>query len=232
MRPVRNYTLPRAADADGIATSQTPGAAGDLTLDGALVSGGEAVIRQTGKDSSGRPYSRHGQLATITSAGDDSGRTFTVYGTDAEGNTRTEEITGANAGAATGVVYWSSVTRIAVDAATAGAVTAGIAVTGAFGIVPVDHYIGDGIALAVIISDTMTYTVENTQDNIWAQTYRDGWQWRPETGNWLDHGSADFVSATASADGNYQFVPAATRCKWSAWTSGTIEQQVISARSC
>ena len=232
MRPVRNYTLPRAADADGIATSQTPGAAGDLTLDGALVSGGIAYIRQTGTDSNGRPYSRHGQLVTITSAADDSGRTFTVYGTDAEGNVRTEEITGANAGVATGTVYWAEVTQIAVDAATAGAVTAGIAVTGAFGVVPLDHYIGDGVALAVDIGGTMTYTIEDTQDNIWAQTWRDGWQWRPETGKWFDHDSTDFVSATADAKGNYQFVPTATRCKWSAWTSGTIEQQVISARAC
>lgn len=230
MRPVRQYTLPRAADADGIAASQTPSGAGDLTLDGALVSAGVAYIRQTGTDSGGRPYGRHGQYVTITSAGNDSGRTFTVYGTDADGAVRTESITGENAGTATGTVYWAEVTQIAVDAATAGAVTAGIAVTGAFGIVPLDHYIGDGVALSVQISGTMTYTVEDTQDDINAQTWRDGWQWRPETGNWLNHDDSNLVAATADAKGNYQFVPIATRCKWSAWTSDEIEFQVTSAR--
>lgn len=230
MRPVRNYTLPRAADADGLATTQTPSAAGDLTLDGALVSDGVGYIRQTGSDSTGRKYSRHGQLVTITSAGNDSARTFTVYGTTAEGRVRSEAITGANAGVATGTIYFAEVTQIAVDDATAGAVTAGIAVTGAFGVVPLDHYIGDGVALSVQISGTMTYTVEDTQDYVFAQTWKDGWEWKPETGNWLNHDDANLVAATADAKGNYQFVPVATRCKWSAWTSGTIEQQVISAR--
>ena len=107
MRPVRNYTLPRAADPDGIATSQTPGAAGDLTLNGALVSDGVATIKQTGSDANNRPYSRHGQLVTITSAGDDSGRTFTITGETAEGGIRSEEVTGANAGAATSTNYFS-----------------------------------------------------------------------------------------------------------------------------
>lgn len=99
-----------AADQDGFAASQTPVAAGNLTLNGALTSGGA--------------YSGLGRIVTITSAADDSGRTFTVTGTARDGST-SEDITGANAGTATGTQFWTSITSIAVDAATAGAVQAG-----------------------------------------------------------------------------------------------------------
>lgn len=230
MRPVRIYTLPRAADADGVATTQSLASAGDLTLDGALVTDGTAYIMQTGADSDGRPYNRHGQNVTITSAGNDSGITFTVYGMTPEGKVHSETLTGGNVAAVTTSAYFSTVTRIAASGATAGNVTAGIAVTGATPVIPLDHYIGEGVALAAIVGNTMTYTVEDTQDNIWAQTWRDGWEWNPETGNWQDHDSADFQAATATAKGNYEFVPTATRAKWSAWTSGTFEFQVISPR--
>ena len=78
---------PTAVDADGICASQTPLAAGNLTINGALASGGTVTLNAA-------------QLITITSAGNDSGRTFTVYGTDVEGDLQTEAVTGANAGTA------------------------------------------------------------------------------------------------------------------------------------
>jgi hypothetical protein len=103
----------QALDADGISTAASLGAAGNLTLGGALTSGGSATF-----DS--------GRIITILSAGDDSGRTFTVTGTDVNGDAQTEEITGANAGTATGSKHFKTVTQIAIDAASAGNVSAGI----------------------------------------------------------------------------------------------------------
>ena len=231
MRPVRIYTLPRANDADAIATSQSASGAGELTLDGTLVDDGVAYIMQTGTDSDGRSYSRHGQKVSITSSGDDSGLTFTITGMTPEGKTQSEDVTGPNATETATSAYYSTVTKVEVDGATAGTVEIGIDVDGVTPVVVLDHYARDGVALAGIVGGTMTYTVEDTQDYVFATVQRDGWEWKPENGNWQDHDSSDFVSATATAKGNYEFVPAATRAKWSSWSSGTFEFQVISARN-
>ncbi len=102
-----------ALDADGISVAATLGAAGNLTLGGALTSGGSATFNA-------------GRIVTLLSAGDDSSRTLTVTGTDVNGDAQTEEITGANAGTATGSKYFKTVTQIAIDAASAGNVSAGI----------------------------------------------------------------------------------------------------------
>jgi hypothetical protein len=103
-----------ALDADGISASQTPadGGAQSLTITGALASGGVAAISPP----------RH---VAITSAGDDSGRTFTVTGTNESGQAITETVTGADTGAAVTKNNFATVTAIAVDDDTAAAVTAG-----------------------------------------------------------------------------------------------------------
>jgi hypothetical protein len=104
-----------AADADGVCQSQTP-AAGDeqnLTINGALSSGGVATFVAA-------------RLITIASASDDSARTFTVTGTDVNGNVQTETIAGP-ATTVTGTLYFRTVTQVTVDDDTAGAITVGMA---------------------------------------------------------------------------------------------------------
>ena len=103
----------QALDADGISVAATLSGSGNLTLGGALTSRGSATF-----DS--------GRVVTLLSAGDDSGDTFTVTGTDVNGDAQTEEITGANAGTATGTKYFKTVTQISTDGASAGNVSAGI----------------------------------------------------------------------------------------------------------
>lgn len=230
MRPVRIYALPRAVDADGIAEAQTPGGAGSLTLDGALAADGVAVVSRSDTDASGRPYSRIGQTVTVTSDGDDSGVTLTVTGLDQDGQEYSEEITGPNATSASSTGHFSEVTGVVISGAGTGSITVGIAATFATPTTPLDHYIGDGIAQAVVLGGTATYTVQHTFDNVQVQTWKDGYSWNAAGGNWLDHDSSEFVDGTATADGNYQFVPKATRLKCTAWTSGTVEYDVISAR--
>ena len=103
-----DFGTPNVLDADGYAKSQSPSGAGNLTLDGALA--GTADVARN---------------VTITSGGDDRARTFTVYGTDHYGVTLVETITGVNNNVAAGKKAFKTVTRIAVDDATAAAVTAG-----------------------------------------------------------------------------------------------------------
>ena len=108
-----------ALDADGISVAASIGSATTLTLGGALTSGGS----YTSGDNIG-------QLITITSAGDDSGITFTIVGTNAVGDAQTEVLTGADTDVATSSGYFNTVASITTSASTDAAVTAGVTGTG------------------------------------------------------------------------------------------------------
>ena len=103
----------QALDADGISTAAAVGNNAALTIGGALASGGSCTF-----DS--------GRVVTILSAGDDSAKSFTVVGTDVNGDSQTESITGANAGTATGTSYFKTITSITAVGNPAGNVSAGI----------------------------------------------------------------------------------------------------------
>ena len=106
-------------DADGISTTASISGAAALTINGTLTSGGS----YTSGDNIG-------QLITITSAGDDTGITFTIVGTDAVGDAQTEVVTGANTTVATSSGYFNTVASITTSASSAAAVTAGVTGTG------------------------------------------------------------------------------------------------------
>ena len=102
-----------ALDADGISAAASVGNNAALVLGGALASGGAVSLS-------------HGRLVTILSAGDDSGISFTVVGTDVDGDAQTESITGANAGTATGSSYFLTISSITAVGNPAGNVSAGV----------------------------------------------------------------------------------------------------------
>tara|TARA_R100001143_G_scaffold41547_1_gene37661 strand:- start:8364 stop:8978 length:615 start_codon:yes stop_codon:yes gene_type:complete len=102
-----------ALDADGISTAAAVGEDAALTIGGALASGGSVTLS-------------HGRIVTILSAGDDSGISFTVVGTDVNSDAQTESITGANAGTATGSSYFLTITSITAVGDPAGNVSAGV----------------------------------------------------------------------------------------------------------
>ena len=102
-------------DADGLVTSTDIGAAGDYTINGAL------------KDSN----DLNGVIHIVSAAADESGSTFTITGTDYDGNVQTETLVGpaANTLEVSGSKVFKTVTNINVDA-NAGAVTIGVHATG------------------------------------------------------------------------------------------------------
>jgi hypothetical protein len=102
-----------ALDADGISVAASVGNNAALTIGGALASGGSVTLS-------------HGRVVTILSAGDDSGISFTVTGTDVNGDAQTESITGANADTATGSKYFLTVSGISAVGNPAGNVSAGV----------------------------------------------------------------------------------------------------------
>lgn len=154
MRPISfiwgNYT---AAVANSIALTQTPLAAGDLALAGALATGGIATLVLSGQ-------------VTITSAGNDSGKTFTIYGTNNSGSIVSEAITGGNAAAVTSALSYKTITRIAVSAATAAAVTAGNAQSGNTDWIPLDIYNPNQVTnISATVTGTINYTVQYTNED-------------------------------------------------------------------
>ena len=104
-----------ALDADGLSTAAAVGNNAALTLGGALTSGG-AYTADTGT----------ARQITLLSASDDSGITFTVVGTDVNGDALSETVTGANAGTATSSGYFNTVDSITTSASSAGNVSAGV----------------------------------------------------------------------------------------------------------
>ena len=147
-------------DANGICVDQTTGAAGSLTLDGALVSGGVATATAA-------------QIISIEGAGNSATVVFTITGTDADGNSRSEDVTGLNANTVTTTGYFKTVTAISVDAAITG--NAEIGWLAADGMVtktvPLD-YRQNGFAATVGFNELVTgmtlsgqYTLDDPQDS-------------------------------------------------------------------
>jgi hypothetical protein len=140
------------AAANNIALSQTPLAAGNLTLNGALVVGGVAFLDTP-------------RRVIVTSAGNDSGVTFTAYGTDWSGQAIQASVAGAAIGAADFGVSFTTVTRITTSAATAAVITVGTNTIADSRPIALDPF-GFGPALVhAVISGTVNYTVRSSQDN-------------------------------------------------------------------
>ena len=102
-----------ALDADGICASQTSGAtASTLTINGAKASGGVATLNSA-------------RQITLASAANLADKTFTITGTDANGDALTESLTGPNNSTVTSTKHFLTVTEIAFTDGTSGTMTAG-----------------------------------------------------------------------------------------------------------
>ena len=159
MRPrVISISPYAAADADAVATSQTPAAGGiqELTIDGAFATGGVATMDAN-------------RQVVITAAADDSARVFVVTGTDGKGNTIVEAVAGPNATTASTVRAFATVTSVKVDDDTAGAIQVGTLAVVSTDWFPLDYLQSDfQIGLSLIIGGALTpdFDVELTLDNI------------------------------------------------------------------
>lgn len=102
-----NFGAPSAAAAASVAAVQLVGAAGNLTLNGSLVSSGVATL----------DVPRNATLTVATT--NHSARTFTIYGTDEYGVAMVENIAGPNNNTVAGLKAFKKITRVAVDGAIA-----------------------------------------------------------------------------------------------------------------
>lgn len=144
----------QAINANGIAQSQSPGGAGNLTLNGSLVTAGVANLVTP-------------QFVGITSGGDDTGITFTITGTDRYGRTQTETISGGNTTLAQTTKNFLTVSRIAISGASAGTVVAGINATGTTAPLIVDRFVNPGnYSVALVFTGVATSSIEISYDDL------------------------------------------------------------------
>jgi hypothetical protein len=112
--PIFIYDIvPATLDADGIAQAQAVAGAGNLTINGALASGGVAT------------FDVPRGVSVTSSNGGDTTQTATVYGTDAYGVSIQENIAFNGAATISGKKAFKTVTRVAISAALAGNGSAG-----------------------------------------------------------------------------------------------------------
>lgn len=92
--------------------------------------------------------------------------------------------------------------------------------------IPLDTYRGPfnvGIGVVLSAGATLTYTVEHTFDDVFAQGFD------PATATWF--ANSGLTARTASLDGNYAFPVTAVRLRVSSHTEGTATMTVIQAGS-
>lgn len=106
-----------ANDRDGVCASQTPGGSGNLTINGALASGGSVNFTTAA--------SEQPRLVTFFGTGNEAGKTFTITGTDYLGTAQTEVVNGPNNSTVSSTKYFNTITQIAVSAGTAAAIEVG-----------------------------------------------------------------------------------------------------------
>jgi len=202
MRPYV-YTLgPIAtADANGIAQAQNPAGAGELTLNGALVVDGVALLGDA-------------RRVLITAAADESDRTFTITGTDWFGNSISEEITGPNATTTYTNSDFLTVTSVVTSGAGSGNIEIGTNDIASSPPMILDYMARPQVSLQVAVTGTVNWTVQQTLDNVFNVDEEDI--------VWLDHSDTNMVAQTVNRQGNYAFVPFATRITLNSGTGSLV----------
>lgn len=189
-----------APSATNIRTASAIGGAGAVTLNGSLVSGGVATLDQP-------------RRVLFTSAGNDSGITFTIMGTDWNNSPVSEVLAGANATTTYTVYDYKTVTSIVTSGASAGNVSIGTNGIASSRPVFLDTYADSSTYIQADTggSSAITYTIQlsgdnpnNSQIGIGADTYVNT--------RWINSGTAALVNATSSVNANQAGIPTMIRC--------------------
>lgn len=198
-----------AADANGIALSQSPAGAGDLTLAGAEV---------TTNPNTGLPewYADVPRVVSVTSDADDSGNTFTITAENLLGQAVTEVIAGPDGTPTStdGTTLLRRIISIAISGAAVGNITVGTTDAVNTPWIPVNtHVTPVNVGFSVVLNTaTVTYTVQHTLDDV---------QDSGITPDALDH--TDVAAETTTQYGDYAFPIRALRLEMTGFSAGTVE---------
>jgi hypothetical protein len=204
MRPLTVTVGPlAAASANAICLSQTPNA-GNLTLNGALVSGGVATLDNP-------------RRVLITTAGNESAKTFTITGTNYNGLGQSETLTGPNVGTVQSVLDYKTITSVSISANAAGAVTVGTSDVASSPWVRFDDYAPSLVSIQCTVSGSVTYSVQQTLQDPNSPT-------DPVAATaltWINTSDTAAVNAKASLQTSYQYAPTFARITTTAGAGST-----------
>lgn len=212
MQPINASVGPlTAADDNGIAESQATIGAANLTLNGALVTGGVAVMDVP-------------RRVVITSGGNDSSITFTVYGTTFNDVSVVEVLAGTNGSASISKVDFKTVTRIATSGGTSlSGVIAGTNGSAGSRWVRLDSWADAKTAIQCDAVGTVNYTVQVTMEDPNDPVAPIG----IASVSWINTNDTDAVNAIGDVFTNFSWSPTYARILLNSGTgyvSGTFAQ--------
>lgn len=175
----------QATDTDGICASQSPAAAGNVLINGAFASGGVATLSAA-------------HIITISTASNDTAKSWIITGTNADGLIRSETITGVNATTVNSTLYYKTITNI--ELVGGGATTLIVGVTSTNGCVSESIKMdykdcpNTWSSLYCVLGGTGTYTVQDSGDDVQSTG-------TASRSTWFNHSS--LVAQTSSANSYY-----------------------------
>ena len=210
-----------AASANNIAQSQSPGA-GAIVLNGSTVVNGVAILDVA-------------RRVLLTSGGNDSAITFTVKGTDWNGNTQSETLAGGNAAAVATALDFASITGVTHTGSVAGTLTIGTNGVASTRPVFLDEYSYAPTSVQIDVTGTVNYTVQQSLDD----------PNQPGTGsqttigpgllgqgafsiNWVNSSDAATINATTTVVSFFAYVPKLVRVVLNSGT-GSVKLKVLQA---
>jgi len=149
----------------------------------------------------------------FTSAGNDSGITFTITGTDWNNNPVSEVLTGANATSVYTLYDYKTVTSVVASGASAGNVSIGTNGVASSRPVFLDTFADSSTYIQTDTggSSAITYSIQLSGDNpnnaqlgMGSDTYANA--------RWINSGTAALVNATSSQNANQAGIPNMIRC--------------------
>ena len=150
----------------------------------------------------------------ITPSGNETGKTFTITGTNASGMPQTELIAGTNALAFFTNLDFKTVTGISISANAAGAITVGTNTVASSAWVCLDEWANSTVAIQCTPTGTVTYTVQQTLQDPNSPT-------EPLPAYsvvWLNSSDAAAVNANSTIQTSYQYAPIYARVTLTAGT--------------
>lgn len=212
MRPITATVGPlTAASANNIALSQTPGAAGALTLNGSLV---PATGPEAGTAVLDTP-----RRILITTA--DTTHTFTIVGVSPTDTALTETFLIAG-GATYSQLDYAEVDSITINGAATAAVTVGTNGIASTPWVRLDEWASPQVGIQCDATGTVNYTVQSTYDDPNSPTDPVS----PSATTWINTNDTNAVNATGNVQTNYLFASTFVRALLNSG-SGSVAMKVI-----
>jgi hypothetical protein len=177
------------ADDNGICESQTP-SAGPLTLNGALVSSGVARLGTA-------------RRVLVTTAGNETGKTMIITGTDVNGNTISDTVSLPNASTVYTDLDFLTVTRVTISSNAAAGIIVGTNGIGGSRWVRFDDFAPGSISIQLTVSGTVNYTLQATLDD-------PNDPFSPVTAEnvtWVNSSDLNVVAVAATRQSNFLFAP-------------------------